>query len=220
MPPLPALPNAVKVRLNWAAAGAPITSVGWHMSYSGATPQSADLNGYAADIVAAAPTLAAHWTSDLALQTTEVVDLSSASGATGLVSSNLVGSRTPGGIDASMCVVAHYQINRRYRGGKPRGYWPFGDSGELASRVAWSSAFVAACASDLTTFFVAISNKTHGTTTFGSHISVSYYSGFHVVTNPKTGRAENVPTPRPSPLIDPIVGLTCSTKPGNQRRRL
>lgn len=212
--------NALKCRLTWTGAGLPNATVGWHMSYTGGPPSSNDLILYCGDIQAAAGALAAHFTSDLAIAECLAMDLSSSSGNIGLSTPSIIGTRTPGGIDASMCVVSSFKINRRYRGGKPRAYWPFGDSGELASRVAWSAAFVASVENDLNVFFAAISNKTHGALIVGSHIAISFFQGFTVVTNPKTGRAENVPTPRATPLIDPVVGITTSTKPGNQRRRL
>jgi hypothetical protein len=52
-----------------------------------------------------------------------------------------------------------------------------------------------------------------------SHVSLSYFSGFTVITSPTTGRARNVPTVRSSPLIDPVVTLKTQTSIGTQRRR-
>jgi hypothetical protein len=221
MGPLPAVPGCVKVQLGWTSPGAPEATVNLHMAYGGSAPVSADLNAYAGDIVtAAAADLAPLWTSDLALNRVEIFDLSSASGAVGAQAPNLAGGRTPAGDPASMCMVANYLINRRYRGGKPRSYWPFGEGAELASRVAWTSAFTTLCASSLTTFFTAISGKTHGSTTFNAHVNVSYFQGFTSVVDPITHRSRDVPTKRATPVVDPIVGLTCTTRPGTQRRRL
>jgi len=221
MPAPQPVANAVKVQLKWTAAGAPDIHVGFYFSYSGGPPVVNDCLLFCGDVISAATPLAGHWTSDVSLNSVKVTDLSSAVGAVAEQATNLVGSRTPGGIDNAMCVVAHYAIARRYRGGKPRGYWPFGDSGELASRVAWSASFVASCQTDLTAFFNGLAGKTHGSTNFGNHINVSFYEGFtNSPPDPVTNRVRAIPTPRVPPLKDVITSVTCSTRPGTQRRRI
>jgi hypothetical protein len=221
MTPLPAVPNALRVRLTWTTGGGPPINCNFFVSYTGGTPTSTDLNAYASDVIAAAASyLATEWTTDLALTKVEVFDLSSSSGALGEASASVSGSRTAGGMSNATCVVAHYLINRRYRGGKPRNYWPFGDAGEYASRVAWTPAFVAACQSALGSFFAAVVGKTHGSTSINNHINISYYQGFTTVTDPLTHRSRDVPTKRSVPLVDGVVGITVSSVPGTQRRRL
>jgi hypothetical protein len=117
-------------------------------------------------------------------------------------------------------VVSSYTIQRRYRGGHPRGYWPFGVTTDLQNDVDWTAAFVTACNTGFSTFFTALFAA--GWTGAGTltQVNVSYYDGFTVVVSPTTGRARNVPTLRVSPVQDTILIVACKVSIGTQRRRI
>jgi hypothetical protein len=218
--PLPSVPNAVKIRLVWTSESPKPANNVLYFTYTGGVPNSTDLQGFATDIMSGMGTHNGLWAADVSLSEVEVLDLSSPTSAVGIATGSHPGGLTPGGLDASTSMVCHYLINRRYRGGKPRSYFPFGDGPSLASRVSWDPAFVTLCNSSLASFFAGLAGKLHGATTFQNHANVSYYKGFHVVVDPETGYAKNVPDKRSSPLVDGIVGLACSSIPGSQRRRL
>lgn len=219
MPPLPAVPQALKAQLHWSLASAPDMQTILHFAYAGGPPTPTDALNLATDIYNAMVAANAQWSSDIDFSEVVVTDLSSASAAVGTHSASTPGGRTPGGLDNGTALVVNYHIDRRYRGGKPRSYLPWGVGSDLVSRTAWSSTFVAACQGDLNTFFAAVIGATSGTTSITEHISVSYYEGFTVVTSPTTGRAKNVPKRRSSPLVDNVTGITASLRPGSQRRR-
>lgn len=217
--PLPVVPNVLNAQLLWTTAGPKTLYTGLKFRYSGGPPSATDATSFASDIYTAMATQNTYWSSDIDLSEVIVTDLSSTSGAQGHQSSSTAGGRTPGGLDNGTAVVIDYFILRRYRGGKPRSYLPFGVGSDLTSRVEWDPAFIAAVEGALSTFFSAVIGLTHGTTTITDHVNVSYYSGFTVVTSPTTGRSRNVPTRRTTPLVDTITGFTGSLKPGSQRRR-
>ena len=51
-------------------------------------------------------------------------------------------------------------------------------------------------------------------------VNVSYYEGFEVVTDLRTGRSRDVPQLRPGgPAVDKITGFSINPKLGSQRRR-
>jgi len=53
-----------------------------------------------------------------------------------------------------------------------------------------------------------------------SQVNVSYYEGFKVVTDPRTGRSRNVSLVRPEgTAIDAITGFSSNPKLGSQRLR-
>jgi hypothetical protein len=83
----------------------------------------------------------------------------------------------------------------------------------------WNNAFVTAVQTGVTNFFTAVLGA--GWTGAGTltHVNVSYYSGFHVVTDPLTGRARNVPLVRVSPVIDTVTTIVARASFGEQRRR-
>jgi hypothetical protein len=118
-----------------------------------------------------------------------------------------------------VAVLVNYLISRRYRGGKPRAYLPWGDAGQLTSRQSWSGTFVTAVDSAFSTFYAAVIGLSAGSTTITDHVNVSYYDGFTVVTDPVTHRARNVPTLRGTPIVDVILSFAANPRPGSQRRR-
>lgn len=221
MPPLPNVPNVMKVRLIWGV-NAPVnigTNLFW--SYTGGPPASADCTAIAGGISSAvASDLLSLLSSAYSLQEVICTDLSSASGAVGLNTTGHLGTRTGANVPVSNCTLIDYLINRRYRGGKPRSYFPFGVDADLFNQRTWSSTFVGACNTGFAAFVTAVNALSSGTTVMAAHVNVSYHKGFTVVTSPTTGRARNVPTLRANPLVDVIASAVTATKIGSQRRRL
>jgi hypothetical protein len=217
--PLPAVANALKVQHLWTTSLGRSLYTGLFFRYSGGPPNTTDATALAVDAHTAMSVANTQWSADVDLAETIVTDLSSTSGALGLHASSVAGGKTPGGLDNGTAVVADYAIARRYRGGKPRSYFPWGVGSDLTSRTAWDPAFVSACQSALGTYFGSVVGSTSGSTTITDHISISYYEGFTVVTSPTTGRARNKPTRRTTPVVDAVLGLTVSGRPGSQRRR-
>src|SRR6516162_9032191 len=70
-----------------------------------------------------------------------VTDLSSASGFIGTNSTGAAGTRAQGEVPASACALLNIPVARRYRGGKPRVYWPFGSAPDISTPQTWSTAF-------------------------------------------------------------------------------
>jgi hypothetical protein len=138
--------------------------------------------------------------------------------ATGLTTHN--GSRVGAPIAAGSAAMIQYVIARRYRGGKPKGFWPFGVAGDLTNSSTWGSTFLTNVASDWNAFIAAVNGA--GWTGAGAlnHVNVSYYAGFHSVQNPVTLRWRNIPTLRPGgPVIDGVVSYGVEVGVASQRRR-
>jgi hypothetical protein len=190
------------------------------LRYGGSAPTSAQL-------VTMASALNTAWGTNLkplcqaqaALRRHDIEDLSSSTGAVGSSASLQGGTRAGVQLPGSTSLVAAYQIARRYRGGHPRGYWPFGAEADLNSPQDWTAAFLTAAQSGLQAYFTAASAA--GWTGAGTidHVNVSYYNGFTVVTNPITGRARNVPKLRTVPVIDAVTNVVARNILGTQRRR-
>src|SRR5580693_785530 len=79
----------------------------------------------------------------------KLTDLSSDTGEVYAVSVDWTGGRIGISAQASACVLATYQISRRYRGGHPRTYFPFGDAALQEDPQSWDEAFVANVATNL-----------------------------------------------------------------------
>lgn len=221
---MPALPAAAGV-IRTAFSGTDNANAVWlsrfYQHYSGTPPTNTQLATFDASMIT-------NWNADMkSLQSagftlTQVAseDLTSASGAVDVTATSQAGTRAGSMVTGGACVVVSYEIARRYRGGHPRGYWPFGSDSDIANAGTWSTALVSACNTGVAAFFTA--NAAAGWTGAGTitHVNVSYYSGFHVVTNPITGRARNVPLLRVSPTIDTVTSITTRSSIGSQRRRI
>jgi hypothetical protein len=149
----------------------------------------------------------------------EAIDLSSPTGAVSILPVSHTGTRAGGDLPGQICSVTSYEIARRYRGGHPRGYWPFGSPTDLQTEVQWTNAFITAVNTALNALVAScVGGGWTGAGTI-TQCNVSYYSGFTVVVSPTTGRARNVPTLRVSPTIDTVTALKTQTSIGTQRRR-
>lgn len=219
MPPLPAVANAVRVDLLWSDAADVDVSTRLHFRYSGGTPTATDCVNLAASIYTAAAAMDAQWSGVVALTGVRVTDLSSPTGGQGEHAQSTNGTRAGAPLPGGSAVLTNYIITRRYRGGKPRSYWPWFSSDDIFTRQTWVSASVTSMNSALATFFAAVIGSSSGSTTLTDHINVSYYDGFTVVTSPTTGRARNVPKLRTTPVTDVISSFGTSVRPASQRRR-
>jgi hypothetical protein len=220
VPPLPSVSGVIRVAVTGIYGSSNTVVSRFFVHYSGTAPTNAQLNTFCAAVRAThvtnvKPLSGGQW------ELTEVVaeDLSSATGAVGLWAGADGGSRAGSPLAASTAMVIAYQIARRYRGGHPRGYWPLGVSGDLTGAQEWSSTFQTAVNTGMAAFFAGV--LAAGWTGAGTltHVNVSYFSGFTVVTSPTTGRARNVPTLRGSAIVDTVLGYSARHVPGSQRRR-
>ena len=218
MPPLPAVPNVLKANLEWSISSDVDARTGLFFEYSGSAPSNSACAALAADIFAAFAANNGDWDHDTSLTGCTVIDLSSASGGVGVHGGSVPGSLSSP-ISGASCVLVNYLIARRYRGGRPRSYFPFGDSSVVGNRQTWEATFITGVGSHLAGAFAAVIGSTSGGTTINQHANVSYYDGSRVVISPTTGRARNVPILRTTPVVDTIVGFSTSTRIANQRRR-
>lgn len=192
-----------------------------YIQYSGTAPTNANLSTFAA-------ACAAQWNTDLAgshctvvaLTGVNVEDLTSATSAIGSWSGSHSGTTATPALPASVAALVNMKVARRYRGGKPRSYWPAGASGNVGTAQTWSSGFQTAWNTDYNAFIAGILAAPWSGATLPSVVNVSYYKGFTPFETP-SGRYKNIPTLRAGgPVVDPILSFTLNSKFGSQRRRV
>lgn len=219
MPALPPVPQVLKFNFHWTVDGDPLAQTIMYYHYTGGPPNAANCAAMGAQAVAdGASQLASVCHTTVGMNKCVVTDLSSPTSAQGEGGSPWLGTEAGSLLPPGAAAVASYLIARRYRGGKPRNYFPFGVSGDLDSTGLWSGAAITAFETALDNFLGTMLASGIGCT-LDRHVNVSYFHGFTVVTSPTTGRARNVPTLRPSPLVDTITGSTIPQFVGSQRRR-
>lgn len=220
MPALPAVSKVVRTAFSGTTSVGGVWLSRTYWQYTGTAPTNAQLLTFdgVLDTSWNANIKSLHG-NDTVLTQIESVDLSSSTGAVDVQAVNRQGTRAGTYIPAAAALVSSYKIGRRYRGGHPRGYWPFGMTGDVTAPTEWSGAFTAACLTGLNALVAsAVGGGWTGAGTI-SHVNVSYYQGFTVVVNPTTGRARNVPTLRVTPVVDQVTGIQIQTSIGTQRRR-
>lgn len=221
MPALPDVPQVIRIDLQHSEDADPLLDNRTFWRYTGGAPADADLDSLASS-------LAGGWASILApLAPTSVkldgivcTDLTSPTSARGSWTGSHFGTRSGTRPFINTCALLNFQIGRRYRGGKPRTYNPWGTDTDLATSQEWATEFVTEVNTDWTTWASEITGSSAGPATLGAQCNVSYYHGFASVQNPVTLRWRNIPTPRSTAVTDNITGHSCNQLVASQRRRV
>jgi hypothetical protein len=218
MPPLPAVPGVIKVSFKQSFGTDVDVLNRCFFAYTGTTTQ--------VSLGSMATTLAAAWHSHVAaLQNTgivlnqvECVDLTSDSAPIAFADPGTTGGTATNPLSAGVAAVLQFEINRRYRGGKPKMFLSAIPYADLANVNQLSGAAIANFIGGWLAFTAAALVTYSGITVVTEQVNVSYYSGFTNGVGP-TGRARIIPTLRGAPLVDPVVGISMNSGLASQRRR-
>ena len=221
MPALPDYPEVLKIRTGFVVGSDTEVSVSQHFVYSGTAPSDTVCTTISSDIIGFANTsLASVLSSENSISYVSVQDLSTATAGYGETVTAYDGVETGAPLPASTCVLASAHIARRYRGGKPRNYWPLGTATDLLNPSAWATASVTAFDTQIAAYINSIVGYSEAGTTIGAWVSISYYEGFTAVTNPITGRTRDIPNVRSVAIApDTVLSMAISPRPATQRRR-
>jgi len=147
-------------------------------------------------------------------------DLSDPAGPVGSNVTGAAGTRAQGEVPANAVALLNIHVARRYRGGKPRVYWPWGAAPDIQTPQTWSTTFVTACNTALAALDQAIHDNLVTWAPSAGICSVSYFTGRQWIPD-HLGNYHRIPTPRDTPLIETVQGaLAINTIIGSQRGRL
>ena len=221
MPALPDAAGVIRTALSGTFVGGGVWLTRHYIHYSGTAPTNAQLATFDASVSTAYNTsLKPLANSTVTLTQIASADLTSSTGAVDTTGASIVGTRAGSNFPASTSLVASYTIARRYRGGHPRAYFPFGSDSDVLSETQWNPSFITTCNTNIAAYFTSLLAAGWSGAGTLTHCNVSYYNGFTVVINPITGRARNVPTLRVSPTVDTVTAVACKQSIGTQRRRI
>lgn len=208
--------------LGFNIGGPKIAEVIDHWAYTGGAPSASDCATLAAGISSAfASQLKSFLSSDFNQDGVTVLDLASTTGKQGSSATITNGTRSGSPSLSSTCVVFNHQIALRYRGGKPKNFWPLLDAGDLLNQVAWDATPLAAVAAAYDDYVTDVLALTSGSTDISAHVSISYYQGYNTPTTSPSGRVKQTPKLRVGgPVQNAIVLSTPRARVGTQRRRL
>lgn len=217
-PPLPATP-CIRVRLGYTQTDGFLGGNRFYLSYAGSSPTGANCTTLASDVAAAwatniAPIVDQYW----ALTEVDVLDIASDLGLSGQWTGNDAGSDTGTSLPSQCATNCEYNIARRYRGGKPRIFFPPGTVAQTLDGGHWDNTYVDAVNTAVAAFFAEIAALSIGAIGTLAHVNLSYYQGFTNVTN-SSGRTRAAPKYRTVALVDSISGYSAKPIIGSQKRR-
>jgi len=220
MTPLPTVPNVVQAKAFYSV-GSDLSALNRvFIQYTGTPPNSAACAAMASSLYTDwAAEVPPYMHTDNALTGIEITDLSSTSGGSGTHTHTTAGTLNGNPLPAGNCMLASLSIPRRYRGGKPRTYFPVGDGNQINNPQQWKSTFVTNFQASLAALITDIAAIASGGCTLTTLCNISYYSGFTSVQDPVTHRWRNIPTKRATPLVDTASAWTAETVVASQRRR-
>jgi len=157
-------------------------------------------------------------TTAITLNSVVIEDLGSASAATGSDIANHPGTAVPPSVPANVAMVISYQINRRYRGGKPRQYLAGMPAGNLQDEDHWSATTVNNVEAAYTLHQTTVAQFTGGNLTATSIVNVGYVSG-HTWQQDQHGNWHRMPVYLANPHVDIVNGYIAKPVVGTQRRR-
>jgi hypothetical protein len=220
MPPLPSVPNVLVIQLKFTVGRANVLSR-VHVRYASAAPSREDVIRYATTVDAGiAWHLLPLCSTEVRTNEVMVTDLSSIYGARGVATSDRAGTREGLPNGAAVAALINFRVARRYRGGKPRIYAPFFVASDLTPTLTWTEDALSAGTAGWAAFMSGVLNNAPAALGVLEQVNVSYYEGFEVVMDERTGRSRNVSQLREEgPAVDTITGFSINPKLGSQRGR-
>lgn len=189
-------------------------------TYSGGPPSSGQCASLAEQFATGySDNMAALLSNSYSLEQVLVTDLSSTGAAYGAYSTPVDGGRGGSPLPLNVCALINYAIGRKYRGGKPRGYWPLGVISDLENEQQWSTTFQTEVNSGFGDFVGACQAASDSGVDVQFHYSVGYYSNFTIYYG-SGGRAKNRATKLVTPNTDKVTNHALNLTIGSQRRRL
>jgi hypothetical protein len=191
------------------------------LAYTSGPPTVTNLNALAAGVGAQFVThLEGDFSTDITLTEVIAADAANPSNPKGTWTGANSGSHASPSPSYGTAAIIELAIPASYRGGKPKIFLPAGAVSYLQDPAHWTAGFIAALASDWSGFVSAVSGTAGIGVTITGQCTVSYYHGLTARTRPSTGRTYYVGTPRATPLVYLVSGLSVRAQLGSQRRRL
>jgi hypothetical protein len=218
VPPLPEVP-CVRCSLDYINTDGYLAGSRFFLSYTGTSPSPGDCQSLAGLIASSWANAIAGGVSDSwTLQEVDVIDIASYTGSSGQAVVSNAGTQPGAAMPAQCAVNTEFGIARRYRGGKPRMFWPTPAADNAANAAQWLSTFPGGINSNCVNFFNQIAGTPIGNMGSLQHVNISFYQGFKNVTN-TSGRTRAAPTYRSVALVDPVESYITKLEIGSQRRR-
>lgn len=220
MPAMKDVANTLRLDIGFTLNGVPSGTRMFFTYDNTAAPTTSFCNAVNASAKSVlASTFKPLWHTSTSVVMIKTTDLSSHTAAYAQDNSTTPGSAAGSAAPANAAVQINYLINNRYRGGKPRGFWPGGLVTQFQDAQHWQSSFVTSYQTAINNLIVAVI-ATVGPPTITGQCAVHYFKGHVANPNPTTWSAVNVPAPLAIPTTDRVVTPLVMSLIGSQRGRL
>jgi hypothetical protein len=221
---MPALPSPGKViRIDHIFNLSEDTKAKCHLfyGYTGSSPSVAQLETMATALLGywTSGTMSGLLANEYSLDQILITDLSSDTGAVASESGPVAGTRGSTFLPASTSLLTSWSIGRRYRGGHPRTYWPFGIDSDLQDGQTWKDELISSAQTAFTDYLAGIVDSVWPGGGSLLQVAVSFYQGFRAFEG-STGRWRNINTPRTVPLVDDVTNFIVQHGIAQLRKRL
>jgi hypothetical protein len=204
--PLPLVPLVVK--LSYTFSYGSDATVMTHLYWQGGagSPTTTDLTAFANLAKTSYETYGvASQTNQVTLRKIHAVYLGDTTGASVDVTTADTGSRSGGPLAANVAVLVNLKIARRYRGGHPRIYLPWGSATDILDPQHWTSGALSQFQTSINSIVTQLQGFSGSSFATPTLCSVSYYHNKAL---------------RTTPVVDSVSATPVSSTPGSQRRRL
>lgn len=225
MAPLPPAANVLAVNFKFTYGLDLDVQTKFFVGFTGASTDS-NVANYVNHQIANAPFVMAVAHPDVELIEVTATDLTSDTSPQASAPASVPGTATGNPLPAQTCVLLNQTITRRYRGGKPRKYLPWGVQEDLLDPQTWKNASLGNFGAAFNSLQTALLFP-QDTLNPHSLVNVSYYKGSLATTTTEVvdgihyDRGHTFPQKRTDAAqVDTIVSTIVNHKPGSQRRRI
>jgi hypothetical protein len=221
MPARPIVPLTIKVTLSGSDGGGAIIDNSYYFTYT----QSAD----AANLTTLLGIVASSWSANISthlpatyhLNTIDIEDLNSNTGAHVAETVSIAGTASPGTeLSSGACGLVSFKEGLKYRGGHSRTYLGGMIKENLADANTWSSVFQAALSAAISAFINQIISAAPALLGALKHVVVHRFgdaAGGPVLAT--SGRMRYKSVPLTNPFTMPVTGYATNPQVASQRRR-
>lgn len=219
--PLPESP-CLRTALDYTDADGNKSGSRFFLGYAGAGPPTgADCTTLAGDVAAAWAThIAPQIGPGIRLTEVDVLDIATDVGLSGQWHGDNAG--TLGGavaVPIQIAVNVEFGLARRYRGGKPRMYFPPPTTDAFAALNRWKDTYVTAMNAAVLAFFGQVTAVALGSIGALNHVSISYHHGETLPATVAGERQAAHETLRAAGKVDQITGYFTKSGMSSQKRR-
>jgi hypothetical protein len=211
--------NTLRVDYQFTNSGSPIGGSRMFFTYTPPAPSISQLQNLVNNVNSAwVGNLAALTHPNTSLASVSATDIGTTAGSFASDTTAVAGTRTGGELPVNNCVLINSILGTRYRGGKPKNFFPGGTDADTTNGKQWIGAFTQAYTTSWSAFLLAHNTAVPALNLL--HVCVHYYKGFEPDPTPTTWGHTNIPKPLVPPQTEPIVQFRVNSIIGSQRRRL